>query len=348
MRTALCWISLAAATLLTLGAALSLGSTDISFATTYHVVVHRVLEAVGGASALARPDPIAHRIVWDLRLPRVLLALLVGGGLSVVGVAMQALVRNPLAEPYILGISSGASAGASLFYLGLLPPVLGQVLSMPLAAFLGGLLAIGVVYLVAYTGTRLSVARLLLAGVAMSALMASVTSFITFSSPDPGKLRAVLFWLLGSLSGTQWGELIPPLVTTTAGTAFLLVLARPLDAMLIGEESAYHLGIPVERLKRALILLAALMTGALVAVAGAIGFVGLIVPHAVRLVVGVGHRRVVPVSFIGGALFLVWADLAARTILPEQELPVGILTALCGVPFFLLLLRRGSYGFGAS
>jgi iron complex transport system permease protein len=118
--------------------------------------------------------------------------------------------------------------------------------------------------------------------------------------------------------------------------------------MLIGEESAYHLGIPVERLKRALILLAALMTGALVAVAGAIGFVGLIVPHAVRLVVGVGHRRVVPFSFVGGALFLVWADLAARTILPEQELPVGILTALCGVPFFLVLLRRGSYGFGAS
>jgi iron complex transport system permease protein len=348
MRTALCWISLAAATLLTLGAALSLGSTDISFATTYHVVVYRVLDAVGGASAVALPDPIAERIVWDLRLPRVLLALLVGGGLSVVGVAMQALVRNPLAEPYILGISSGASAGASLFYLGLLPPVLGQALSMPLAAFLGGLLAIGIVYLVAYTGTRLSVARLLLAGVAMSALMASVTSFITFSSPDPGKLRAVLFWLLGSLSGTQWGELIPPLITTAAGTVFLLVLARPLDAMLIGEESAYHLGIPVERLKRALILLAALMTGALVAVAGAIGFVGLIVPHAVRLVVGVGHRRVVPVSFIGGALFLVWADLAARTILPEQELPVGILTALCGVPFFLVLLRRGSYGFGAS
>ncbi|WP_281252687.1 FecCD family ABC transporter permease [Longimonas halophila] len=348
MRTTLCWSSLAAATLFTLGMALSLGSTNISFATTYHVVVYRVLEAFGGASALASPDPIAERIVWGLRLPRVLLALLVGGGLSVVGVAMQALVRNPLAEPYILGISSGASAGASLFYLGLLPPVLGQALSMPLAAFLGGLLAIGIVYLVAYTGTRLSVARLLLAGVAMSALMASVTSFITFSSPDPGKLRAVLFWLLGSLSGTQWGELIPPLATTVAGTAFLLVLARPLDAMLIGEESAYHLGIPVERLKRALILLAALMTGALVAVAGAIGFVGLIVPHAVRLVVGVGHRRVVPFSFVGGALFLVWADLAARTILPEQELPVGILTALCGVPFFLVLLRRGSYGFGGS
>ena len=347
MRTVLWWIAFAIATLVTVGAALSLGSTQISFASTYHVLMHRTLESIGTAS-LVPPDPIAARIVWDLRLPRVLLALLVGGGLSVVGVAMQALVRNPLAEPYILGISSGASAGASLFYLGLLPPVLGQVLSMPLAAFGGGLLAIGTVYLVAYTGTRLSVARLLLAGVAMSALMASVTSFITFSSPDPGKLRAVLFWLLGSLSGTQWSELVPPLATTAAGTAFLLVLARPLDAMLIGEEAAYHLGVPVEALKRGLIVLAALMTGALVAVAGAIGFVGLIVPHAVRLVAGVAHRRVVPLAFAGGALFLVWADLAARTILPEQELPVGILTALCGVPFFLVLLRRGSYGFGGS
>ena len=348
MRITLFWIGLAGAVCITLGAALSWGSTEISFASTYHVLAHRIAQGFGIPLAAPPPDPIAERIVWGLRLPRVLLALLVGGGLSVVGVAMQALVRNPLAEPYILGISSGASAGASLFYLGLLPPLLGQMLSMPLAAFLGGLLAITIVYLVAYTGTRLSVARLLLAGVAMSALMASITSFITFSSPDPGKLRAVLFWLLGSLGGTQWSDLIPPLATTTAGTAFLLVLARPLDAMLIGEDSAYHLGIPVERLKRALILLAALMTGSLVAVAGAIGFVGLIIPHAVRLIVGVAHRRVVPLSFVSGALFLVWADLAARTILPEQELPVGILTALCGVPFFMVLLRRGSYGFGAS
>ncbi|MFO8232161.1 MAG: iron ABC transporter permease [Longimonas sp.] len=347
MRTALRSIGLAGAILGTLGVALSIGSTAVSLSATYHVLTYRTAALFGGAASLSPPDPVAARIVWDLRLPRVLLALLVGGGLSVVGVAMQALVRNPLAEPYILGISSGASAGASLFYLGLLPPLLGQMLSMPLAAFLGGLLSIAIVYVVAYTGTRLSVTRLLLAGVAMSALMASITSFITFSSPDPGKLRAVLFWLLGSLSGTQWGDLLPPLITTIAGTAFLFVLARPLDAMLIGEESAYHLGIPVERLKRALILLAALMTGTLVAVAGAIGFVGLIVPHAVRLLSGVAHRRVVPFSFVGGALFLTWADLAARTLLPEQELPVGILTAICGVPFFLALLRRGSYGFGA-
>jgi iron complex transport system permease protein len=293
-------------------------------------------------------DPIVDRIVWQLRLPRALLACLVGGGLSIIGVAMQTLVRNPLAEPYILGISSGASAGASFFYLGFLPPLLSKTLTMPLAAFLGGLASIAIVYLVARDGPRVSVARLLLAGVAMSALMASLTSFVTFSSPEPDKLRAVLFWLLGSLNGTRWEQLPLPALTTGLGLGTLLLLARPLDAMLVGEEPAQSLGMPVEALKRGLIVLAALVTGTLVAVSGAIGFVGLIVPHAVRLLVGVPHRRLVPLSFLAGAIFLCWADLAARTILPAQELPVGVLTALCGVPFFLVLLRRRAYHFGSN
>jgi len=284
--------------------------------------------------------------VWRLRLPRAVLACVVGGGLSIIGVAMQTLVRNPLAEPYILGISSGASAGASLFYLGFLPPLLSKAVSMPVAAFVGGLVSISIVYLVARDGNRVSVARLLLAGVAMSALMASVTSFVTFSSPEPDKLRAVLFWLLGSLSGARWGILPLPTLITALGLGAMLVLARPLDAMLVGEEPAQSLGMPVESLKRGLIVLATLVTGSLVAVSGAIGFVGLIVPHAVRLLVGVPHRRLVPLSFVGGALFLCGADLAARTLLPGQELPVGILTALCGVPFFLVLLRQRAYQFG--
>jgi iron complex transport system permease protein len=286
------------------------------------------------------PTPTLDRIVWRLRLPRAVLACLVGGGLSIIGVAMQTLVRNPLAEPYILGISGGATAGASLFYLGFLPPLVSKTLTMPVAAFAGGLASITVVYLVARTGSRLNVARLLLAGVAMSALMASVTSFVTFSSPEPDKLRAVLFWLLGSLSGARW-EIVPiPAVTAFLGLGLMMVVARPLDAMLVGEEPAQGLGIPVEALKRGLIVLAALVTGTLVATSGAIGFVGLIVPHAVRMLVGVPHRRLVPLSFGLGAVFLCWADVAARTILPGQELPVGILTALCGVPFFLALLRR--------
>ncbi|MFO8099602.1 MAG: iron ABC transporter permease [Salinibacter sp.] len=324
----------------TVGAAVSVGSTAVGWTDTYRVLLHQTL-GLGPET-----DPVVSRIVWRLRLPRALLACVVGGGLSILGVAMQTLVRNPLAEPYILGISSGASAGASLFYLGFLPPLLSKTLSMPLAAFLGGLASITVVYLVAREGRHVSVARLLLAGVAMSALMASITSFITYSSPEPDKLRAVLFWLLGSLNGTRW-ELLPiPLVTTAFGLGTLLILARPLDAMLVGEEPAQSLGMPVEAIKRGLIVLAALVTGTLVAVSGTIGFVGLIVPHAVRLVVGVPHRRLVPLSFVVGAIFLCGTDLAARTILPAQEVPVGVLTALCGVPFFLFLLRRRAYRFG--
>ena len=293
------------------------------------------------------PEATADRIVWQLRMPRVLLALLVGGGLSIIGAAMQTLVRNPLAEPYILGISSGASAGASLFYLGFLPPLISKALSMPMAAFLGGLMAISIVYVVARTqGPRLSVARLLLAGVAMAALMASITSFITLSSPDPDKLRAVLFWLLGSLHTATWSALPLPAIVTLLGLFAMLVLARPLDAMLMGDEPAANLGVPVEVIKRILILLAALVTGVLVAVSGAIGFVGLIIPHAVRSIVGVTHRRLLPVCFVAGALFLLWADLVARALLPSEQLPVGIITAICGVPFFLFLLRRNEYGYG--
>lgn len=333
-------LGLLGALLVTIGVAVATGTTAIGWLDVYGVLAHHLL----GMDAPI--DPTVDRIVWQLRLPRAVLACIVGGGLSIIGVAMQTLVRNPLAEPYILGISSGASAGASLFYLGFLPPLLSKTLTMPGAAFLGGLASISIVYLVARDGPHVSVARLLLAGVAMSALMASITSFVTFSSPEPDKLRAVLFWLLGSLNGARWVELPIPLLTTLLGLVTLLILARPLDAMLVGEEPAQSLGMPVEVIKKGLIGLAALVTGSLVAVSGAIGFVGLIVPHAVRLLTGVPHRRLIPLSFLAGGIFLCWADLAARTILPAQELPVGILTALCGVPFFLVLLRRRNYQFG--
>lgn len=339
-RTWIAGTGLAGGLIATIGVTVAVGSTAIGWMDVYRVLARHLL------GLDLNVTPVVDRIVWQLRLPRVLLACLVGGGLSIIGVAMQTLVRNPLAEPYILGISSGASAGASFFYLGFLPPLLSKTLTMPVAAFLGGLFSITVVYLVAREGSRVSVGRLLLAGVAMSALMASLTSFVTFSSPDPDKLRAVLFWLLGSLNGARWAELPIPALTTIFGLGTLLLLARPLDAMLVGEEPAQSLGMPVEVLKRGLIALAALVTGTLVAVSGAIGFVGLIIPHAVRLLAGVPHRRLVPLSFLAGALFLCWADLAARSLLPAQELPVGILTALCGVPFFLVLLRQRRYQFG--
>ena len=334
-RAGLVGLGLVVVLVVSLAVAVAFGSADVALGDVGRAVLHRL---TGGA--VAPPGEVADVIVWTLRLPRAILAALVGGGLAVIGVAMQALVRNPLAEPYILGVSSGASAGVSLFYLGFLPPVLTRALSLSLAAFLGALAAMLVVYLVARQGPRISTARLLLAGVAVSAFLAALTAFVTFASPDPNKIRTVLFLLLGSFAGTTWSSVALPAAGAFLGLAVLWGLARPLDALLTGEEPAQSLGVPVEGLKQTLVGLAALVTGVLVAASGIIGFVGLIVPHAVRFVVGVSHRRVVPLSFAAGALFLVWADLAARTILPDQEVPVGVLTALCGVPFFLALLRR--------
>ncbi len=313
---------------------------SVSFIEALSVLWHHVTLGYGPA-----PDPIADRIVWQLRLPRALLALIVGGGLGIIGTAMQTLVRNPLAEPYILGISGGATAGASLFYLGFLPPLISKTISMPIAAFAGGLCAILIVYSVAGSRGRISVTRLLLAGVAVASLMGALSSFITLSSPEPDKLRSVLFWLLGSLHLATWSSLLWPAIAVSIGLIVLLVLARPLDGMLTGDESAHSLGVAVESIKRILIVLASLVTGSIVAASGAIGFVGLIVPHAVRSFMGITHQRVLPASFIAGAIFLLWADLAARALLPGAQLPVGIVTALCGVPFFLILLHRKPYGF---
>ena len=327
MSRAAVGLGLAAALALAVTASLAWGSADLG--------PGRVWAALAGGGS-----EVDRAIVWSLRMPRVALALAVGGGLAVVGVAMQALVRNPLAEPYILGASSGASAGAALFYLGFVPAVVSRAASMSVVAVAGAWLAVLAVFAAARRGPALSTTRLLLAGVAMSALLGSVTAFVTYASPEPDKLRAVLFWLLGSLSRARWGTVWAPLAVSVASGAALWALARPLDLLSTGEEAAATLGVPVEGLKRALIVVSAVATGVLVAAAGVIGFVGLIVPHAVRLVVGATHGRLVPFAFAGGALFLLLADLAARTVLPGQEVPVGVLTAVCGVPFFLALLRR--------
>lgn len=320
--------------------ALAVGSESVAF-----IDVLTVLTGKFGAGEHAEVSLAVERIVWQLRMPRIILAAMVGGGLSIVGVAMQTLVRNPLADPYILGVSGGASAGASLFYLGFLPPLLSETLSMPLAAFIGALLAMTLVYAVARTDVSIHSGRLLLAGVAVGALLASVTSFVTLASPDAQRMRAVLFWLLGSFSGARWSILVLPAAATGVGLLILLGLSRSMDAMLMGEEPAQSLGVSVEPTKRILIVVTALVTGVLVSFSGIIGFVGLIVPHAVRMVAGVTHRTLLPLSFVAGSLFLVWADLAARTVIPHEELPIGILTAVCGVPFFLILLRRAPKGF---
>lgn len=291
-----------------------------------------VLGAVAG-----RGSEMAEMVV-RLRLPRVLLAGLVGGGLALSGAVFQALLRNPLAEPYILGVSGGAAAGAvGVLALGL--TTLGSW-ALPLAAFVGALVAIALVFGVASAADRhLDVRVLLLAGVVVGAFFSAVIALILAVS-DAGTVRSAVLWMMGSLAGASWREVAVAAAYTLPATLLLLGLARPLNLLAVGEESARYLGADVERLKRLAYVVASLVTAAGVAVAGVIGFVGLVIPHALRLVVGSDHRTLLPLSFLTGAAFLTLADTGARVVVAPTEVPIGVVTAFVGVPVFLLLLRR--------
>ena len=290
--------------------------------------------------ALAGGGDAVHRdIVLGLRLPRALLAILVGGGLALAGATFQALLRNPLAEPYILGISGGAAA-AAVITIGLGVTTLGSWV-LPGAAFGGALLAIVLVFRVATAVDRsLDVRVLLLAGVVVGAFFTAVIALVLALSDAPA-VRGAVLWMMGSVAGADWSAVAVAAAYTLPAGLVLGALARPLDLMAIGDETATYLGTDVERVKRTAFGVASLVTAAGVAVAGVIGFVGLIVPHAVRLAVGSDHRRLLPLSFLAGAAFLVLADLLARVALAPAEIPIGVVTAFVGVPLFLVLLRRG-------
>jgi iron complex transport system permease protein len=288
--------------------------------------------------ALLGDGPARHRdIVLAFRLPRALLGLLVGGGLALAGSVLQALLRNPLAEPYILGISGGAAAGAVLaLSLGL--SVLGSG-ALPAAAFGGALLAIVLVFRVAAAADRaMDVRVLLLAGVVVGAFFSAIIAFVlAFSRAQT--VRSAVLWMMGSLAGAGWGEVAVVSLYTLPATLVLLAMARPLNLLSVGEETASYLGTNVETVKRVAFGVASLVTAAGVAVVGVIGFVGLIVPHGIRLLVGSDQRALLPLSFLAGAVFLALADLAARLVLAPAEIPIGVITALVGVPLFLILLR---------
>ncbi|MEV6580779.1 iron ABC transporter permease [Streptomyces sp. NPDC051582] len=288
-------------------------------------------------------------IVWDVRMPRVLLGAVVGAGLAVAGTVLQALVRNQLADPFLLGASSGASLGAVLvivFGAGAAGTagVLGGIgaAGVPAAAFTGSLGALVAVYAMARRGGTMTTGRLILAGVAVQYVLSALTSLVLVLAAHPDQMRSVLFWTLGGLGGARWGELALPAAALLVGTALLTALARPLDLLLAGEEGARTLGLDTGRFRAAVFVLTSLVIGVLVACSGAIGFVGLMVPHAARMVVGAGHRALLPVAALGGAVFLTLADLLARTAAAPEEIPVGVVTALVGGPFFLWMLRRST------
>jgi len=279
-----------------------------------------------------------QRIIVDLRAPRAVMAILVGGGLSLAGAVFQALLRNPLAEPYILGISGGAATGAVLaLALGLTASL---SWALPAAAFAGALLAIVLVLRVAATADGgVDVRVLLLAGVVVGAFFTACMSFV-LSISDARTVRSTVLWMMGSLAGSDWRTVLMVTFYTLPAVAVLVGLARPLNLLAIGEETAGYLGANVERVKRVAYVLASLLTAAGVAATGVIGFVGLIVPHGVRLLVGTDYRVLLPLSFLAGALFLTLADIVARTVLSPTEVPIGVITAFVGVPLFLLLLRH--------
>ena len=297
------------------------------------------------AALLGEGDINDRRIVVGLRAPRAVMAILVGGGLSLSGAVFQALLRNPLAEPYILGISGGAATGAVLaLALGLAASL---SWALPAAAFAGALVAIFLVLRVAATADdQVDVRVLLLAGVVVGAFFTACMAFV-LSISDARTVRSAVLWMMGSLVGSDWRTVWMVTLYSIPAVIALVGLARPLNLLAIGEETAGYLGADVERVKRMAYVLASLLTAAGVAATGVIGFVGLIVPHSIRLLVGADYRVLLPLAFLAGAVFLMLADIAARTVLPPTEVPIGVITAFVGVPLFLLLLRR-SVGAGAG
>ncbi|WP_418275698.1 FecCD family ABC transporter permease [Isoptericola jiangsuensis] len=312
--------------------AVGIGPVAIAPSTVADVVLGRL-----GLADTAGTGAADDSIVWLIRVPRVVLGVAVGAALALAGVVVQALVRNPLADPYLLGISSGASVGAAasiLFGVG------GGVLALTGSAFAGALLAIVLVLSVARIGGRLIVSRLVFAGIAVGFALTALTNFLVFASESREGARAVMFWTLGSLAQSRWESVPLAVVAVLAATAVFVGWSRRLDALAIGDDTALALGTDPVRFRSAAVVLVSLLVAVAVSVSGLIGFVGLVVPHIARRLVGAGHRIVLPVSALLGALLLVCADVLARTAFAPRELPLGILTALIGTPLLIALVRR--------
>jgi iron complex transport system permease protein len=325
---ALCLAALALALLL----GVSAGAVAIPLPAVVRLLLSRVLPV-----AADYPDTF-KTILFSIRLPRVILMALTGAALATAGATYQGLFRNPLADPYLVGVASGAGLGATLVITFGLPATRLGLMAVPLGAFLGGVITVGLVVMMAQVGRTTPVTTLLLAGVAAGSFATAITTFWMLRSPEG--MRRALNWLLGGYAGGGWqpvGIVLPYLLL---GLVIMQLNARALNVLQLDEEQARQLGLNVERLKLILVGAATLMTAAAVAFGGLIGFVGLIVPHVLRLLGGPDYRRLIPLSALGGAAFLILADLLARTLFAPQELPVGVITALIGAPFFIVLLRR--------
>jgi iron complex transport system permease protein len=314
--------------------ATTVGSVQIPFSTIWRILFSQL--------PLVDIDPAwlgtTETIILEIRLPRVILAGLVGAALALAGATYQGLFRNPLADPYLIGVAQGAALGA---VVGFLLPFDWHGMGfgiIPILAFSGALFSVAVVYSLARVGKTLPMTTLILAGVALGALWGSIVSYLIITSGE--KIHGIIFWLMGSFALSEWSEVKVVLPYVVVGVVIILLYARSLNIMQLDEEQAQQLGINVEKVKLVLLAAATLITAAAVSFVGTIGFVGIIIPHAVRLIWGPDHRFLLPLSVLTGAVFLILADLVARTVLAPVEIPIGVITAICGAPFFLYLLRR--------
>ncbi|MGZ2257139.1 FecCD family ABC transporter permease [Roseobacter sp. A03A-229] len=319
--------------LVSLSIAISVGAVSVPTGTVWGVLLNKLSPGLVDQTWSQGREAI----VWDIRFPRALLAMMVGAGLALVGASLQAVTRNPLADPHLLGISSGGAFGAilALLHTGLFF----GLLTVPFLAFLGALMATAIVLGVSRIADAVSADRLVLAGVAVSFIVMAGANVLIFLG-DPRATHTVVFWMLGGLGLAQWSQLIYPLVVLLACGAWLLSRAAALNAMTVGDETASTLGIPAARFRLLVFVVGALITGVMVAFSGIIGFVGLMVPHIVRMLVGGDYIRVLPASALVGAIFLLWADIAARTVMAPEDIPIGIVTGLVGGVFFVWLLGR--------
>ncbi|GAB3842756.1 FecCD family ABC transporter permease [Nesterenkonia populi] len=334
-RAALWTVGLAAFLCITVALCMGIGPVSIAPSTVLGIIGHSL-----GLPVEQTWTDSERSIVWEMRVPRVLLGLAVGAGLAICGAALQGMVRNILADPYILGISGGASTGAAASILFGFAAGAGQY-ALPLSAFVGALGASLLVFFLARANGQVTSIRLLLAGIAVGYALSAATSFLIFASDNAEGSRSVMFWLLGSLALARWDAfLVLVLAVALTSTALLVLWSRRLDALSIGDETARALGVPPVAARVQLLTVVSLCTGAVVAAAGAVGFVGLVVPHLGRRLVGAAHGRLIPVVALLGAILLIWADAGARVLMQPRELPIGIITALVGAPFLLILIRR--------
>lgn len=338
------YISLTIFLLLSIIASLAFGSVDIPLPDIWNALRNGLLYGEQFLPEVMQP---VFDIIWLLRLPRIILAVIIGSGLAVCGVIMQAIVKNPLADPYILGISSGASLGATAAIMLGAGSLLGDNF-IGAAAFIGAFSVSAAVLIIANMGGRSNSVKLLLGGMALSAVCSAFSSFIVYYANNMEGMQTVVYWLMGSLAGANWNILSALVPINVVIIIFFCSQYRILNLMLVGDATAVTLGCNLHWYRQGYLLLSSLVVGFSVYAAGMIGFIGLIVPHAVRILIGTDHKYLVPISAFCGAAFLLWADVLCRIIVPGTELPIGILISLIGAPFFVYLMIKKTYGFGSN